>query len=230
MDAKSKLLTTFVTLFGHFCFIRLPFGISSFTEIFQRTRSKILRAWRRPSVRWMMSSLTGWTSQNVMDAYERNHLQEAELTLNAKCEFSRCAIRFLTHIIDSSELHANPQRTAVVTQFPVPLVVSGIQRFIGMVNHLRKCIPILADLHSQLLRKDSVWVWGEPQQKVFEQIKQVLVSPTVLAHYHANRLTIIPADASNSGISAVFKFRLMESAAQCVTHQDLSVTQRNVKL
>ena len=84
---------------------------------------RYLRAWRRPSVRWMMSSLTGWTSQNVMDAYERSHLQEAELTLNDKSEFSRCAIRFLTHIIDSSELHANPQRTAAVTQFPVPLVV-----------------------------------------------------------------------------------------------------------
>ena len=117
-----------------------------------------------------------------------------------------------------------------MTQFPVPLVVSGIQRFIGMMNHLRKCIPILADLLSQLLRKDSVWVWGEPQQKVFEQIKQVLGSPIVLAHYHANRPTIIPADASNTGISAVFKFRMMESAAQCVTRQDLSVTQRNVKL
>ena len=41
-DAKSKLLTIFVKPFGRFCFIRLPFGISSFTEIFQRTRSKIL--------------------------------------------------------------------------------------------------------------------------------------------------------------------------------------------
>ena len=114
-----------------------------------------------------------------------------------------------------------------MTQFPVPLDVSGVQRFIGMDNHLGKFIPILADLLRQLLRKD-VWVWGEPHQKVFEPIKQVLVSPTVLAYYQANRSTIISADASNTGIGAVFKFRIIESAAQCATRQDLSRTQRSV--
>ena len=94
-----------------------------------------------------------------------------------------------------------------------------------MVNHLRKFIPILADIR-QLLRKGSVWVWGEPQKNVSEQIKQVLVSQTVLAHYHANRPMIISTDASNTGIGAVFKFRIMESAAQCVTREDLSEKKR----
>ena len=40
LDDESKLL--FVTPFGRFCFNRLPFGISSAPEIFQRTMSKIL--------------------------------------------------------------------------------------------------------------------------------------------------------------------------------------------
>ena len=42
LDEESKLPTTFVTAFGRFCFNRLPFGISSGPEIFQRTMSKIL--------------------------------------------------------------------------------------------------------------------------------------------------------------------------------------------
>lgn len=36
----------------------------------------------------------------------------------------------------------------------------------GMINHLGKFIPNLADLSEplrQLLCKDSVWVWGESQ-------------------------------------------------------------------
>ena len=76
----------------------------------------------------------------------------------------------------------------------------------GMVNHLGKFISHLTDLSDplcQLQRKDSVWVWGENQQKVFEQIKQTLVSPTVLVHYNPNRPTIISADASNTGLGAV---------------------------
>ena len=41
-DEKSRLLTTFVTPFGPYCFNRLPIGITSKPEIFQQTLSKIL--------------------------------------------------------------------------------------------------------------------------------------------------------------------------------------------
>ena len=129
LDAKSKLLTKFVTPFGRFCFIGLPFGISSPTELFQHTRSKILEGLEETLCQ-LDDVLIHGEDQSEHDGRARavpNHLQEAELTLNDKCEFSRPSIRFLTHIIDSSELHEDLQSTAAVTQFPVPLDVSGIQ-------------------------------------------------------------------------------------------------------
>ena len=42
LDPLSELLTTFITPFGRFCFHRLPFGISSAPEIFQRLMSQML--------------------------------------------------------------------------------------------------------------------------------------------------------------------------------------------
>ena len=42
LDEESRLLTTFVTPFGRYCFNRLPLGISSAPDIFQRTMSRIL--------------------------------------------------------------------------------------------------------------------------------------------------------------------------------------------
>jgi hypothetical protein len=39
---KSKLLTTFITHNGRYCFNKLPFGISSAPELFQKRMSKIL--------------------------------------------------------------------------------------------------------------------------------------------------------------------------------------------
>ena len=71
----------------------------------------------------------------------------------------------------------------------------------GMVNYLCKFIPRLADLTEplrQLLHKESTWVWEEPQQQAFQQIKEALVFPEVLAHYDPNRPTIISADASTA--------------------------------
>ena len=100
-----------------------------------------------------------------------------------------------------------------------------------MVNHLGKFIPNLADLSDplrQLLRKDSVWVWAEPQQKAFVQIKQALLSPTVLAHYNPNRPTIISADASNAGIGAVL-FQVQDDGERrpvCYASRSLSDTEK----
>ena len=39
---KSHRLTTFITPFGRYCFNKMPFGISSAPEHFQRRMSKIL--------------------------------------------------------------------------------------------------------------------------------------------------------------------------------------------
>ena len=42
LDPTSSLLTTFITPFGRYCFHRLPFGISSAPEHFQRRMSEAL--------------------------------------------------------------------------------------------------------------------------------------------------------------------------------------------
>ena len=206
LDSKSKLLTTLVTPFGRFCFNGLPFGISSAPEIFQMFKGL------EGTLCQMDDVLIHGVDQSEHDGHVRavlHRLQEAGLTLNDKCEFSRSSIRFLAHIIDSSGLHADPQKTTAVTLFPVPSDVSGIQRFMGMVNHLGK------------QRKDSVWVWAAPQQKA-------LVSPTVLAHYNPNRPKIISANASNTGIGAVL-FQVQddgEGRPVCYASRSLSDTEK----
>jgi len=42
LSVDSRLLTTFITPFGHYCFNKLPFGISSAPEHFQKRMSRIL--------------------------------------------------------------------------------------------------------------------------------------------------------------------------------------------
>ena len=86
-------------------------------------------------------------------------LQEAGLTLNVRgCEFSQERIRFLEHIVDAQGVHADPDKSKAIAQFPVPSKPTKLQRFMGMINNLGKFIPGLADLNEplrQLLRKET---------------------------------------------------------------------------
>ena len=42
LAAESRLLTTFITPFGCYCFNKLPFGISSAPELFQKRMGELL--------------------------------------------------------------------------------------------------------------------------------------------------------------------------------------------
>ncbi|XP_072040672.1 uncharacterized protein [Amphiura filiformis] len=55
----------------------------------------------------------------------------------------------------------------------------------------------------QLLRKETAWYWGVEQERAFQEVKEVLVSQSILAHYNPALPTIIAADASSTGIGAV---------------------------
>ena len=75
-----------------------------------------------------------------------------------------------------------------------------------MVNQLGKFVPGLADITAplwHLLCKDIAWYWDEAQQTAFQQIKEKLASPEILAHYNPIRHTVIAADASSTGLGAV---------------------------
>ena len=208
LHPDSQLLTTFITPFGRYGFKRLPFGISSAPEIFQRAMSQILVD--IPGVICHMDDILIHSGDKAdHDAKVRQVLKllsDAGVTLNQKCEFSRSSIKFLGHIIDGSGVTADPDKTQAIRNFPAPQNITELQRFNGMVNQLGKFIPNLAEINlslRQLLRKDQAWLWGPDQNAAFLKIKDELLKPQTLAHYHPSKETIIAADASNSGIGAV---------------------------
>ena len=132
--------------------------------------------------------------------------KRAGLALNIqKSEFSQGRLNFLGHIVDTQCVHADPEKTCAIGPFPTPKTVKELQRFMGTVNQLGKFFPGLTDINTplrQLLRKDSAWYWDEDQQRAFQEVKEKLASPEILAHYNPNRQTVICADASATELGA----------------------------
>ena len=172
MDEESRLLTTFVTPFGRYCFNRLPFGISSAPEIFQCAMSRILEG-LDGTVCHMDDILIHGETQELHDSRVRKVLQrlkDAGVTLNDKCEFSKQRMKLLGHVISENGVEADPEKTKAIREFPRPTTVTELQRFNGMVNQLAKFLPNLATINEplrQLLKKGQQWLWDQPQERAF---------------------------------------------------------------
>jgi len=230
LDKESRLLTTFITPYGRYCFNRVPFGICSAPEVFQRTMSEILQG-LDGVICHIDDTLVHGKNQEEHDIRLRavlKRLEEEGVTLNEKCEFSKHSIKFLGHIIDEHGIRPDPTKTEAIRNFPVPEKVNDLQRFLGMVNQMGKFIPGLAAMNEplrQLLKKDNLWYWGEAQQQSFDCIKDKLASPTSLAHYDPSRATIISSDASNVGIGAVLLQIQDDGTRQPVSYASRSLTE-----
>ena len=75
-----------------------------------------------------------------------------------------------------------------------------------MVNHVSKFADHLASKPKplrELLEKEYTWVWGQPQDQAFTEIKEALTTAPILALYDPNRETKVNADASYYGIGGV---------------------------
>ena len=230
LSAESSLLTTFLTPFGRYCFHRLPFGITSAPEHFQRRMSVILDG-INGVVCLMDDVLVHGRTQAEHDSRLLQVLQRlraAGLTLNKeKCEFSRSQVTFLGQVVDKTGVRPDMAKVKAVQKVPAPKNVSDVRRFLGMVNQLGKFSPNLAEKTRplrELLRKDRAWMWGIMQQRAFEEVKGTLTTAPVLALFDPSRETVVSVDASCYGLGAVLIQRQPEGALKPVAYISRSLT------
>ena len=143
MADDSRELTTFITPFVRFCFNKLPFGISSAPELFQKRMNKLLGL---EGVVCLMDDVLVFGDDQkqhdtrLMKVMER--IESAGVTLNPdKCELNRSSIKFLGHCLDKDGIRVDPEKTAAVCRMEPPRTRSDLRRFMGMVNQMGKFSP-----------------------------------------------------------------------------------------
>ena len=209
LSEESCLLMTFITPFGRYALNKLPFGISSAPEIFQRRMNSILEGLEGVVCQMDDILVFGKDEQEHRKRLVKvlKRLESAHVTLNpSKCEFCRTTIKFLGHIIDRTGVKADPDKNQAITRMEAPSSVSDLRRFLGLVNQLGKFSPNIAELTQplrELLSSKRAWFWGPDQERAFASIKEELVKPATLTLYDPTAEIKVSADASSFDLGAV---------------------------
>ena len=209
LSPESRPLTTFITPFGRYHFNKLPFGISSAAELFQRRMSTILEGLE--AVVCLIDDVLvigkdeAEHDTRLMQVLER--LESVGVTLNReKCAFRQSSVKFLGHLIGQDGVRADTEKTSAIRDIETPQSVSDLRRFLGMVNQLGKFSPQISELTQplrELLSTKRAWLWGPEQEQAFGRVKEELLKPTTLALYNPQAELKISADASSFGLGAV---------------------------
>ena len=186
LDKQSSYLTTFHIPFGRYRWKRMPFGISSAPEIFQRKMHEIIEGVQGVEVVAddFLVVGRGESFEEANRDHDRNldallqRCAEKGVRLNPdKIKLRLSEVPFIGHRATSEGLCVDPAKVQAIKDMPIPQSVAAVQRLLGLAQYLSKFLPHLADITKSLrilTQKETDWVWEEPQQKAFEDLKTVV--------------------------------------------------------
>ena len=208
LDEESSYLCTFNTPFGRYRFKRMPFGISSAPEVFQKKNEALFDDISGVEIIFD-DIIVAAESEVEHDTIVRKLLQrarEANVKFNeAKLQFKVSEVKYMGNIVSESGLKPDDEKIRAILEMPVPESKEELQRLLGMVNYFAQFIPnqstITAPLR-QLLKKDVDWMWLPEHTSAVQELKQILSSKPVLKLFDSSKPVKLQVDASKSGLGA----------------------------
>lgn len=164
LNDQSSFLTTFNTSFGRYRYLRLPFGLKSSQDEFQRKMDE--------SYEGLEGVITLEDDILVFGKTREEHdrrlqavlirSRERGIKLNKdKLETGLTQVRYFGHLLTQKGIQPDPEKVRAVTTMKEPTNKSELETFLGMVTYLSKFTPNLSEITSplrMLLTKDTAFV------------------------------------------------------------------------
>ena len=205
----SRAKTAFVTPFGKYEFLMVPFGLAQAPAYFQLLMNKVLKG-----LKFAMTYLDDIIIFSQDESQHLEHLeivfsclQEAGLKMkHSKCDFFKSEIHYLSHLISPEGISPLPNKLDSIKHMPAPNSAKEIKQFLGLTGYFRKFVPRFADISrplTTLTKKDVKFEWTSACQKSFELLKEALCGEPVLKYADTSKPYTLYTDASKCGWAGV---------------------------
>jgi hypothetical protein len=182
---------------GLFEWIVMTFGLKNVGATYQRAMNYIFHELIGKIVEIYIDDVV------IKSLDHESHLDDVRKTLECtrkhglkmnpnKCAFGVSAGEFLGFLVHEGEIEVGKKSMKAIDEVVPPANLKELQSLLGKINFVRRFIPNLSQKvlpFSPLLRikKDQKFVWGDEQQKAFNEIKEYMKEPPVLVPPQLNK-------------------------------------------
>ena len=175
VDPHDRHKLAFITKYGLFEFVRMPFGTCNSPATFQRMIQLVLHG-----LNWK-ECLAYLDDVIVLGNSFDNHLTNLKAVLSRfrkhnlklkpkKCCMFRKEIQFLGRVVSEKGVSLTPESMKSVAEWPIPNNRKEVETFLGYMNYHRehlKDFAVLAAPLYDLTKSKSTFLWGEAQNNSF---------------------------------------------------------------
>ena len=143
IDYQSSKLLTFSTPFGRYRFLRMPYGISSASDVCQMYISQMLDVIEgstnsQDDIIW--GDDEHQLKQRTLEVFKV--IRKSGMKLNkSKCSFHQPELIYLEHKITAEGVFPDESKIKAIKDMMYPKTIKELQRFLGSINYLGKFIP-----------------------------------------------------------------------------------------
>ncbi len=175
LSNDSSYLTTFNSPYGRYRYLRLPYGLKSSQDLFQRKLEECLEGLAGVVAIVDDVIVHGRTrqehDQNLHMVLRR--MAEKGVKLNDdKLEVGVSQVQYFGHTLTAQGIKPDPSKVSAINDMPAPRNRAELETVLGMVNYLSKFAQNLAEITSplrKLLAEDVLFSWDKPQDDAFQK-------------------------------------------------------------
>ena len=207
LDEESSRLTTFITPWGRYRYLRFPQGHCSAGDAFngrvQEILSNIPRLVRLVDDICVYDDTIEGHFWHVWDLLETCAINGIVIN-RSKLQFCQKEIDFAGLTVTSEGVQPSRQTLSAIENFPPPASLTKARSFFGLVNQVQWAYANSREMtpFRNLVKPNSTYQWTEELKQLFNNCKEKILDQVRagVRQYDINRITCLQTDFSRDGI------------------------------